>query len=69
MQVLLNYNIDIKGNFYDTMLAHYLLNPDSRHNLDYLSEIYLNYKPISIEELIGKREASRAACVMWTKPL
>jgi len=55
MQVLLNYNIDIKGNFYDTMLAHYLLNPDSRHNLDYLSEIYLNYKPISIEELIGKK--------------
>ncbi len=55
MQVLLSYGIEIKGHLYDTMLAHYLLEPDSRHNLDYLSEIYLNYKPISIEELIGKK--------------
>lgn len=61
MQVLLNYGIDIKGHLYDTMLAHYLLEPDSRHNLDYLSEIYLNYKPISIEELIGKKGSKQGS--------
>jgi len=59
MQVLLNYDIEIKGKLFDTMLAHYLLEPDARHNLDYLSEIYLNYKPISIEELIGKKGKSQ----------
>ncbi|MBP7170729.1 MAG: DNA polymerase I, partial [Bacteroidales bacterium] len=61
MQVLLSYGIDIKGHLYDTMLAHYLLEPDSRHNLDYLSEIYLSYKPISIEELIGKKGSKQGS--------
>ncbi len=61
MQVLLNYGICINGKLYDTMLAHYLLEPDARHNLDYLSEIYLNYKPISIEELIGKKGAMQGS--------
>lgn len=61
MQVLLSYGIDIRGHLYDTMLAHYLLEPDSRHNLDYLSEIYLNYKPISIEELIGKKGSKQGS--------
>lgn len=55
MQVLLSYGISINGKLYDTMLAHYLLEPDSRHNLDLLAEIYLSYKTISIEELIGKK--------------
>lgn len=49
------YDIDVKGKFFDTMLAHYLLQPDLRHNMDYLAETYLNYKPVSIESLIGKK--------------
>src|SRR5690606_37789845 len=46
--------IKVKGNLFDTMLAHYLINPDMRHNMDVLAETYLNYTPISITELIGK---------------
>jgi DNA polymerase I len=53
--VLKWYGIEIKGNLFDTMIAHYLLEPDMRHNMDYLSETYLKYKPISIEALIGKK--------------
>jgi len=49
------YDIDVKGKFFDTMLAHYLLQPDQRHNMDFLSETYLNYKPVAIEALIGKK--------------
>jgi DNA polymerase-1 len=49
------YDIDVKGKFFDTMLAHYLLQPDQRHNMDFLSETYLNYKPVAIESLIGKK--------------
>ena len=59
LQMLLNYGITIKGKLYDTMLAHYLLEPDSRHNLDLLAENLLGYKTISIEELIGKKGASQ----------
>ena len=47
--------MEIKGNLFDTMIAHYLLNPDGRHGMDYLSEMYLDYKPVSIETLIGKK--------------
>lgn len=47
------YNIKVNGKLFDTMLAHYLLEPDMRHGMDYLSETYLNYKPVSIKELIG----------------
>lgn len=54
-KVLHQYGVEIKGNLFDTMIAHYLLNPDGRHGMDYLSEMYLNYKPISIETLIGKK--------------
>ena len=54
-KILKLYGVEIKGNLFDTMIAHYLLNPDGRHGMDYLSEIYLNYKPISIETLIGKK--------------
>ncbi|WP_425076120.1 DNA polymerase I [Psychroserpens sp. S379A] len=55
IKVLAKYNIDVKGKFFDTMLAHYLINPDMRHNMDVLAETYLNYTPISITELIGKK--------------
>ena len=54
-KVLQNYNIDVTGKLFDTMIAHYLLNPDGRHGMDYLSEMYLDYKPFSIETLIGKK--------------
>ncbi|MBT9188045.1 DNA polymerase I [Zobellia russellii] len=55
IKVLNKYDIKVKGMFFDTMLAHYLINPDMRHNMDVLSETYLNYTPISITELIGKK--------------
>ncbi|HPF10387.1 MAG TPA: DNA polymerase I [Flavobacteriaceae bacterium] len=55
IKVLSKYGIDVKGTLFDTMLAHYLINPDMRHNMDVLSETYLNYTPISIEALIGKK--------------
>ncbi|MBS1571814.1 MAG: DNA polymerase I, partial [Bacteroidetes bacterium] len=54
-KILLQLGIEIKGNLMDTMIAHYLLNPDGRHGLDYLSEIYLNYSLISEEEMLGKK--------------
>ncbi|MGA9213106.1 5'-3' exonuclease H3TH domain-containing protein, partial [Kaistella sp.] len=54
-KVLKQYDIEVEGAIFDTMIAHYLLNPDGRHGMDYLSEIYLNYKPVSIETLIGKK--------------
>ena len=52
---LRNYNIEIKGPLFDTMVAHYLLNPELRHGMDYMAEIYLNYNTIRIEELIGPK--------------
>lgn len=55
IKVLNNYKILVKGPLFDTMLAHYLINPDMRHNMDVLAETYLNYQPISIESLIGKK--------------
>ena len=55
IKVLAKYNIDVKGKLFDTMLAHYLINPDMRHSMDVLAETYLNYTPISITELIGKK--------------
>lgn len=59
MSVLANYGIEIKGEIYDTMLAHYLIEPEKRHNMDALSLAYLNYEPLSIEELIGKKGAKQ----------
>ncbi|MGB0167247.1 MAG: DNA polymerase I, partial [Luteibaculum sp.] len=53
--ILANYGIAIKDPVFDTMVAHYLINPDMRHGMDALAEAYLNYQPISIEELIGKK--------------
>ncbi len=55
IKVLSNYNIKVKGKLFDTMIAHYLINPDMRHNMDVLAETYLNYKPVSITDLIGKK--------------
>lgn len=55
IKVLDKYNVEVKGPLFDTMLAHYLINPDMRHNMDVLAETYLNYTPISITELIGKK--------------
>jgi len=53
--VLKNYDIHVNGKLFDTMLAHYLLQPDMRHNMDVLAETYLDYRPMSIESLIGKK--------------
>jgi DNA polymerase-1 len=55
IQVLSNYNIEVKGKLFDTMISHYLIEPELKHNLEYMAEHYLNYKPVSIEELIGKK--------------
>ena len=55
IKVLAKYNVSVKGKLFDTMLAHYLINPDMRHNMEVLSETYLNYTPVSITDLIGKK--------------
>jgi len=65
--VLKHYGIEVRGKFFDTMLAHYLLQPDMRHSMDVLAETYLDYKPVSIEHLIGKKGKSQKS--MRTVPL
>ena len=55
MKVLANYGIEVKGPLFDTMIAHYLIQPEMRHNMDILAETYLHYKTIHIDELIGPR--------------
>ena len=55
LEVLANYGIELKGEMFDTMIAHYLLQPELRHNMDYMAEVYLNYQTIHIDELIGPR--------------
>lgn len=55
LEILANYGVIVKGKFFDTMLAHYLINPDMRHGMDILSETYLKYSPKPIEALIGKK--------------
>lgn len=55
MIILQNYGVQVKGKLFDTMLAHYVLQPELRHNMDYLAEIYLHYQTIHIDELIGAR--------------
>ena len=55
IQVLANYGIQVKGPLFDTMIAHYLLEPDMRHNMNLLSETYLSYSPVHIESLIGEK--------------
>ncbi|MDX5437012.1 MAG: DNA polymerase I, partial [Pontibacter sp.] len=53
--VMKNYQLEVKGPLFDTMLAHYLLEPEMRHNMDVLAETYLNYSPIPITDLIGPK--------------
>jgi DNA polymerase-1 len=65
--VLGNYGIEIAGPTFDTMLAHYLIEPDMRHNMDLLAQTYLEYSPVSIETLIGKK--GKAQTSMRTAPL
>ncbi len=55
IQILRNYGISVKGPLFDTMLAHYLIDPETNHSMDILAESYLNYVPISIETLIGPK--------------
>ena len=55
LEVLANYGVTLKGKMFDTMIAHYVLQPELYHNMDYLAEIYLKYKTIHIEELIGPK--------------
>ncbi|PZR20811.1 MAG: DNA polymerase I [Flavobacterium psychrophilum] len=55
LEVLAQYGVTVKGKIFDTMIAHYLINPDMRHGMDILSETYLKYSPVSIETLIGKK--------------
>jgi DNA polymerase I len=59
ISILKWYEVEVRGKFFDTMLAHYLLQPDMRHNMDVLAETYLNYKPVPIENLIGKKGAGQ----------
>ena len=55
LEVLCNYGIELKGPLWDTMIAHYLIQPELRHNMDYMAEVYLNYQTIHIDELIGPK--------------
>ena len=55
LEVLRNYDIELKGKMWDTMIAHYLIQPELHHNMDYMAEIYLNYQTIHIDELIGPK--------------
>ena len=59
LEVLRNYEIELKGQMWDTMIAHYLIQPELRHNMDYMAEIYLHYKTIHIDELIGPKGKSQ----------
>jgi len=54
MSMLARYGISLKNKLFDTMIAHYLIDPEQRHNMDYLADVYLNYETVHIEELIGK---------------
>lgn len=55
LKIIEKYNVEVKGPLFDTMIAHYLITPEGKHGMDYLANLYLNYQPISIETLIGKK--------------
>lgn len=55
LKIIEKYGVEVKGPLFDTMIAHYLITPEGKHGMDYLAELYLNYRPISIETLIGKK--------------
>ena len=59
LEVLRNYDVELKGQMWDTMIAHYLIQPELRHNMDYMAEIYLHYQTIHIDELIGPKGKSQ----------
>ncbi len=62
-EVLMNYGVEIKGKMFDTMIAHYLIQPELYHNMDYLAEVFLHYQTIHIEELIGpKGKGQKSMC-------
>jgi len=65
MLVLKKYGIELNGSYFDTLIAHYLLHPEGRRSLDDVAMQYLQYAPVSIETLIGKKENIRATCGMW----
>ena len=67
--VLQNYGVRLAEPMYDTMIAHYLLQPESRHGMDYLAEIYLHYRTIHIDELIGKKERGKPQKSMREVPV
>ena len=67
--VLKNYDCELRGPYWDTMLAHYLLEPELRHNMNYMAETLLNYSPVKIEELIGKKKAGTPQGSMRDVPL
>ncbi len=69
LAVLKWYDIEIKGKLFDTMIAHFLIQPDMRHNMDVLAETYLNYAPVSIETLIGKKERGKTQASMRDVPV
>lgn len=55
LKIVEKYGVEVKGPLFDTMIAHYLITPEGKHGMDHLAELYLNYRPISIETLIGKK--------------
>lgn len=61
LHILKNYNIDVKGKLFDTMIAHFILKPEQKHNLNILAEMYLNYTMVTIESLIGKKGTQQAS--------
>ena len=67
IKVLSSYGMPVRGTLFDTMIAHYLINPDMRHNMDVLAETYLHYQPVSIETLIGKKGKNQGS--MRTVPV
>lgn len=66
--VLANYGVKFNGPIFDTMIAHYVLQPELRHNMDYMAEVYLNYKTIHIDELIGPKGKGQKICAASPLP-
>lgn len=69
MSVLRKYDVEVKGEMFDTMIAHFLIQPDMRHSMDVLAETYLNYSPVKIDTLIGKKERGKEQGSMRDAPL
>ena len=63
MEVLDKYGVEVKGKLFDTMLAHYVIKPEGKHGMDDMSRNLLDYSPVSIETLIGKKGKGNFLCV------